>query len=63
VVSNGGKVVHAKFPLNQLSEIQGSQLLSKEITIDGPLRDVEVRIFVTETESVSIESYAHRKNK
>lgn len=63
VVSNRGKVVHAKFPLNELTETKGSQLLSKEIIIDEPLYDVEVRVFVTEADSVSIESYALRKNK
>lgn len=63
VVSNRGSVVHAKFPLNELTESKGSQLLSKEIIIDNPLHDVEVRVFVTEADSVSIESYALRKNK
>lgn len=54
IVSNKATVVHARF---SLPESASGRLVSEQVVLEQDVSDLEVRVFVTEQDDVSIEGY------
>jgi hypothetical protein len=57
VVSQKGKVQHARFPLSSTSDGNKGVLAEGEVTLESPVKDVEVRVFVGEQDVVRLDGY------
>ncbi|MFN2122894.1 MAG: DUF7024 domain-containing protein, partial [Candidatus Promineifilaceae bacterium] len=57
VVSQKGTVQHARFPLSSTSDGNKGVLAEGVVTLESPVKDVEVRVFVGEQDVVRLDGY------
>lgn len=57
VVSQKGKVQHARFPLSSTDDVNTGILVDGRVTLESPVKDVEVRVFVGGQDVVRLNGY------